>query len=155
MVDDDQTLGEALCQVLRGAGHGATLATEFRTALEILEAERPLDLLLVDIVMPDSVNGIALSRMARLRRRDLKVIYLTGYSIPGADREALGPILRKPVDNQVLLDEIGRLLAALAAYSGPCHATSGSLPRVVLSVARSVSVAAGSISGGSPRATTP
>ena len=112
MVDDDQTLGEALCQVLRGAGYNATLATEFRTALEILEAERPLDLLLVDIVMPDSVNGIALSRMARLRRRELKVIYLTGYDIPGADREALGPILRKPVDNQELLDEIGRLLAA-------------------------------------------
>jgi CheY-like chemotaxis protein len=66
----------------------------------------------VDIVMPDSVNGIALSRMARLRRHDLKVIYLTGYEIPGADREALGPILRKPVDNQELLDEIGRLLAA-------------------------------------------
>jgi hypothetical protein len=40
------------------------------------------------------------------------VIYLTGYEIPGADREALGPILRKPVDNQELLDEIGRLLAA-------------------------------------------
>jgi CheY-like chemotaxis protein len=112
VVDDDRTLGEALCQVLRGAGHAATLATEFRTALEILEAERPLDLLLVDIVMPDSVNGIALSRMARLRRHDLKVIYLTGYEIPGADREALGPILRKPVDNQELLDEIGRLLAA-------------------------------------------
>jgi CheY-like chemotaxis protein len=66
----------------------------------------------VDIVMPDSVNGIALSRMARLRRRELKVIYLTGYSIPGADREAMGPILRKPVDNQELLEEIGRLLAA-------------------------------------------
>ena len=112
MVDDDRTLGEALCQVLRGAGYAATLATEFRTALEILEAERPLDLLLVDIVMPDSVNGIALSRMARLRRHELKVIYLTGYDIPGADREALGPILRKPVDNQELLDEIGRLLAA-------------------------------------------
>ena len=112
VVDDDQTLGEALCKVLRGAGYGATLATEFRTALEILEAEGPLDLLLVDIVMPDSVNGIALSRMARLRRRELKVIYLTGYDIPGADREALGPILRKPVDNQELLDEIGRLLVA-------------------------------------------
>ena len=57
VVEDDRTLGEALCKVLRGAGYSATLATEFRTALEILEAEQPLDLLLVDIVMPDSVNG--------------------------------------------------------------------------------------------------
>ncbi|HEY2616578.1 MAG TPA: hybrid sensor histidine kinase/response regulator, partial [Acetobacteraceae bacterium] len=77
-----------------------------------LEAELPVDLLLTDIVMPGSVNGIALSRMARLRRRDLKVMYLTGYNIPGVEREALGPILRKPVDNDVLLDEIGRVLSA-------------------------------------------
>ena len=90
VVEDDQTLGEALCQVLRGAGYSATLATEFRTALEILEAEQPLDLLLVDIVMPDSVNGIALSRMARLRRRELKVIYLTGYDIPGCRSRGAG-----------------------------------------------------------------
>ena len=83
-----------------------------------LKAEQPIDLLLVDIVMPDSVNGIALSRMARLRRRELKVIYLTGYSIPGVEREALGPILRKPVDNQVLIEEIATGARRLAAYSG-------------------------------------
>ena len=112
VVDDDQTFGEALCRVLNGQGYGTTLATGFQTALEILEAERPVDLMLVDIVMPDGVNGLALSRMARLRRRDLKVVYMTGYSIPGAEREALGPILRKPVDNEVLLEEIGRALAA-------------------------------------------
>jgi CheY-like chemotaxis protein len=111
VVEDDLTFGETLCQVLRREGYDTTLATDFSRALEVLEAEQPLDLLLVDIVMPDSINGIALSRMARLRRRDLKVIYLTGYSIPGVEREALGPILRKPVDNQVLIDEIGRVLA--------------------------------------------
>jgi CheY-like chemotaxis protein len=111
VVEDDPTFGEALCQVLSGAGYATSLATDFQTALGILEAEQPLDLLLVDIVMPDGINGIALSRMARMRRRDLKVIYITGYSIPGVEREALGPILRKPVDNQRLIDEIARVLA--------------------------------------------
>lgn len=112
VVEDDPTFGEALCQVLRGEGYVTQLACEFRSALEILEAEQPLDLMLVDIVMPDSVNGIALSRMARLRRRNLKVIYVTGYNIPGADAEALGPILRKPIDNEILLEEVHRVLAA-------------------------------------------
>ena len=50
--------------------------------------------------------------MARLRRRDLKVVYITGYDIPGVDREALGPILQKPVDNQLLIEEIARVLSA-------------------------------------------
>jgi CheY-like chemotaxis protein len=92
-----------------------SLATDFQTALGILEAEQPLDLLLVDIVMPDGINGIALSRMARMRRRDLKVIYITGYSIPGVEREALGPVLRKPVDNQQLIEEIARVLTEKTA----------------------------------------
>jgi CheY-like chemotaxis protein len=101
-----------LCQLLSREGYGVTFATGFQGALEILEADQPLDLLLVDIVMPEGVNGIALSRMARLRRRDLKVMYLTGYSIPGVEREALGPILRKPVDDELLLAEIATLLAS-------------------------------------------
>ena len=111
VVEDDRTLGEALCQVLCHHGYAATAATDFRTALDVLEGEDDVHLMLVDIVMPGSVNGIALSRMARLRRRDLKVIYLTGYNIPGIEDEALGPILRKPIDNQALIEEIARVLA--------------------------------------------
>ncbi len=111
VVEDDPVFGAALCQVLNVRGYGATLTTGFNDALQVLEAEQPIDLLLVDIVMPDGVNGLALSRMARLRRRDLKVLYITGYNIPGVEREALGPILRKPVENDVLLEEVGRLLA--------------------------------------------
>ncbi len=111
VVEDDAGFGEALRQLLSRKGYGVSLAKDFRFALEVLEAEGPVDLLLADIVMPESVNGIALSRMARLRRRDLKVLYMTGYEIPGAEKEALGPILRKPIDDQTLLDEVGRLLA--------------------------------------------
>jgi CheY-like chemotaxis protein len=112
VVEDDKAFGAALGQILRRAGFDVAVATDFRTALGILEAERPIDLMLTDIVMPGSVNGIALSRMARLRRRDLKVVYLTGYNVPGVETEASGPILRKPIDDAVLLGEIERALAA-------------------------------------------
>ena len=112
VVEDDKAFGEALGQILRRAGFDVVVATDFRTALGVLEAERPVDLMLTDIVMPGSVNGIALSRMARLRRRDLKVVYLTGYTVPGVETEASGPILRKPIDDAVLVSEIERALAA-------------------------------------------
>jgi CheY-like chemotaxis protein len=111
VVDDDPLYREALGQILEREGYVVSLTADFRGALEVLEAERPVDLMLVDIVMPDRVNGVALSRMARLRRKDLKIIYVTGYSIPGIDREALGPILRKPVDEAVLVEEIAKVLA--------------------------------------------
>jgi CheY-like chemotaxis protein len=112
LVEDDAALGDSIGRILRRAGFDVSLAVDFRLALQILEAEQPVDLLLSDIVMPGSVNGIALSRMARLRRRDLKVVYLTGYNIPGIENEALGPILRKPIDDAVLVSEVERVLAA-------------------------------------------
>jgi CheY-like chemotaxis protein len=111
LVEDDADFGASIGQILRRAGFDVSLAMDFRLALQILEAEQPVDLLLSDIVMPGSVNGIALSRMARLRRRDLKIVYLTGYNIPGIENEALGPILRKPIDEAVLVSEVERALA--------------------------------------------
>jgi CheY-like chemotaxis protein len=112
VVEDDSASAAAYGRVLRDAGYEVTLAPDFRMALRTLEANTPLDLLLVDIVMPGGVNGLALSRMARMRRRDLKIIYVPGYDIPGADKEALGPILRKPLADDRLVSEVEHVLAA-------------------------------------------
>jgi CheY-like chemotaxis protein len=68
--------------------------------------------LITDIVMPDRVNGVALSRMARMRRPELKVIYLTAYDIPGVEDDTIGPVLRKPIDDEHLVAEVRRALAA-------------------------------------------
>jgi hypothetical protein len=56
--------------------------------------------------MPDRVNGVALSRMARMRRAELKVIYLTAYDIPGVEDDTIGPVLRKPIDEDRLAAEV-------------------------------------------------
>jgi CheY-like chemotaxis protein len=111
VVDDDSVCGDATARVLRAAGFEVFLAPDYRLALEDLESTRPIDLLITDIVMPDRVNGLALSRMARMRRPELKVIYLTAYDIPGLEDEAAGPVLRKPIDDERLLAEVRRVLA--------------------------------------------
>lgn len=112
LVEDDDAFREALARTLQREGYVVCVAPDFRDALEILESEQRIDLLLTDIVMPDRVNGVALSRMARLRRQELKVVYMTAYNIPGIDREALGPILRKPIEDDVLLREIEKTLTS-------------------------------------------
>src|SRR5438093_8637092 len=99
VVDDDHLFGDAAARMLRAAGFEVSLAPDYRVALEELESARTINLLITDIVMPKRVNGIALSRMARMRRPDLKVIYLTAYDIPGVEDEAIGSILRKPIDD--------------------------------------------------------
>ena len=112
MVDDDPAFGDATARVLRAAGFEVFLAPDYRLALEDLESTRPVDLLITDIVMPERVNGIALSRMARMRRPGLKVVYITAYDIPGIEDDAVGPVLRKPIDDEHLLAEVKRVLAA-------------------------------------------
>ena len=110
LVDDDEAFREAMAHVLRSSGYDVGTAPDYRLALEMLESNKPVDLLLVDIVMPDRVNGLALARMARLRRPGIPVIYLSGYDIPGLEREALGPIIRKPIDEDVLLAAVAEAL---------------------------------------------
>ena len=112
VVDDDLACGDATARVLRAAGFEVCLAPDYRLALEDLESTRPIDLLVTDIVMPERVNGVALSRMARMRRSELKVIYLTAYDIPGVEEEADGPVLRKPIDEKQLVAEVKRMLTA-------------------------------------------
>lgn len=111
MVEDDLVFGEAAAKVLREAGFEVFLAPDYRLALQDLESTRAIDLLITDLVMPHRVNGIALSRMARMRRHGLKVMYVTGYDLPGVEKEALGPILRKPIENDRFVAEVRRVLA--------------------------------------------
>jgi len=112
LVDDDEAFREATAGVLRSAGYHVSVAPDYRLALDILEGDEAIALLLVDIVMPDRVNGLALARMARLRRAGIGVIYMSGYEIPGLETEALGPIIRKPVDDDRLLEEVARAVRA-------------------------------------------
>lgn len=110
VVDDDEAYREATAKLLRSAGYEVWSAPGYQLALEILETDKPIDALLVDIVMPDGVNGMALARMARLRRPGIAVVYISGYDIPGLEREALGPVVRKPVDDGQLLEATARAL---------------------------------------------
>lgn len=109
LVDDDEVFRESMATLLRSAGYDVRPAPDYRLALQVLEGADPVDLLVLDIVMPERVNGMALGRMARLRRPGLKILYISGYDIPGLEAEALGPIIRKPVENEQLLAEIARL----------------------------------------------
>jgi CheY-like chemotaxis protein len=112
LVDDDEIWIEAASRILRIGGYDVLSAPDHREALQILEGPGQVDLLLTDVVMPQRVNGVALARMAGMRRPGLKVIYITGYDLPGLSEEANGTILRKPVEEAVLLREVAGALAS-------------------------------------------
>lgn len=108
VVDDDEAFRYAAAKTLTDAGFEVADAHDYRGALAILDDKKPLALLITDIVVP-AVNGFALARMARMRHFGLKVIYVTGFDVP--THEAIGPILRKPLDPDLLLAEARRVIA--------------------------------------------
>lgn len=108
IVDDDENFRYAITRLLADAGFETVEAANYSRALEVLEDGQPLHLLLTDLVLP-GLNGFALARMARMRHLDLKVVYVTAYDVPTS--EAVGPVLRKPV-------QIGDLLAAIRNVLG-------------------------------------
>jgi CheY-like chemotaxis protein len=80
VVEDDPDLRSFLGEILRSLDYRVVLASDAATALEILsKKERPVGLLLTDIIMP-SMNGRQLADQALREHPDLKVLYMTGYS---------------------------------------------------------------------------
>ena len=110
VVEDDETLRRTTAELLTGVGYVVEQASDYRNALSVLEDGRDVVLLLTDLVLP-GVNGFALGRMARMRHRRIKIVYMTAYDTP-AMHEASGPLLRKPVGSQELLTTIAAALSA-------------------------------------------
>lgn len=110
LVDDDESFRYSTKKMLIEAGFQVIAAPDYRQALDIITSPEPLDLLLTDIVMPNRVNGFALARMATMRHRSVRVLYVTGYEVP--THEALGKVLRKPISDALLLAEIHQAIAA-------------------------------------------
>jgi CheY-like chemotaxis protein len=114
VVDDDAEILDLLVEIVRSGGHRVMKAASGIVALQILDADNPLDLLVTDIVMP-GLNGFNLARMARMRRPALRIMYLTGLDEqalamrdPG---ERLGKLLTKPVSPDDLRKHVDEALA--------------------------------------------
>jgi CheY-like chemotaxis protein len=118
LVDDDEGFRYACARMISAAGFEVAEARDHRKALEILDDKRRIDLLIVDLIMPGGINGFALARMATMRHFDLRVLYVTGYDdVPL--HEAVGKVLRKPIDDEQLLAEIKIALTSASIAPPP------------------------------------
>jgi CheY-like chemotaxis protein len=109
VVEDEDTCRYSTARTLRHAGYEVHEASDYIGALKALD-EHPIDLLLADVVMPKGMNGFALARMARLRKLDLKVLFMTGFDV--STEEAFSKVLRKPISEDDLVSEISLAVAA-------------------------------------------
>ena len=101
VVEDEEMLREFVSDALGALGYRVLSAPNGRAALEVWTEHRDeIDLLLTDVVMPESISGRELAHTLIMDKPDLKVIFTSGYSaeLIGTDfeREKQHAFLAKP-----------------------------------------------------------
>ncbi len=100
LVEDDDEVATLVTEMLQELGYRVTRAASAESALGAMANERQVDLVLSDIMMPGTMNGLGLVRELKLRRPGLPVLLTSGYAgavIDSAQEENIG-VLRKPYD---------------------------------------------------------
>ncbi|MEP7071226.1 MAG: response regulator [Verrucomicrobiota bacterium] len=122
VVEDEDMLREFVCDALTAIGYRILMAENGRVALEVWSKHRDeIDLLLTDVVMPESISGRQLAHTLTAERPDLKVIFTSGYSAElfGSDfEESQGHIfLAKPYLPDQLAETVATHLQSVPALA--------------------------------------
>jgi len=123
IVDDDQDFAETIAIVIRNEGHDVQIKFDTESAFQSMQNKTP-DLVVLDVMFPeDSSAGFELARIMRHENETLKMIpilmltainakFPLGFGPKDIDSEWM-PVtgfLEKPVDFDVLLDKVAKLL---------------------------------------------
>ncbi len=114
VVEDESTVRDFLLRLLSDKGFTVITAQDAYEAICVI-AERHVDLLFTDIVMPGA-DGFDLAAQAKLIRPSLKVLYSTGFAEKAKGRfgPRYGKLLEKPIRADALIAAIEK------ALSGDC-----------------------------------
>jgi signal transduction histidine kinase/CheY-like chemotaxis protein len=118
LVDDDSEVREVTASILRELGHVVIEVGSGGGALDLLDQNPHIDLVILDIAMP-GMNGMEVARQVRIKSPTRPIMFVTGY----ADTSALGDIddtqvVRKPFIGNELAEKVQTALAKSAGNSG-------------------------------------
>jgi two-component system, cell cycle sensor histidine kinase and response regulator CckA len=114
VAEDEEGVRELLRKVLGDHGHAVLEARHGRDALMVAERyERPIHLLIADVVMPEIGGGELVERL-QTQRPDLKVLYISGYTndevVRRGVRRTEAHFLQKPFTSQELMRKVRQVL---------------------------------------------
>ena len=114
IVDDDPLQISIMGRHLSSIGYQVISATSSAKALEYLE-ERPVDLMLLDIMMPDDLTGIELAARIRTKHPEARIIMVSG-ALDGDTTTAIKQIgikrfISKPIIKEALYHVVRNELA--------------------------------------------
>ena len=119
LVEDNEEVGKTLEQMLRSSGLSVVRVLNADAALEYISTANPSpQIVLSDIAMPGSMNGIGLALELCRLHPELPVVLHTGYAEQIKEGTANGlRVFQKPVPPDVLIAELRALLPTGEAAS--------------------------------------
>jgi len=80
VVEDDHLVRRYVITQIESLGYKTLEASRASEALDIIDAQKDIDLLFTDVIMPGSMNGRQLVDEALVRRPELKTLFTSGYT---------------------------------------------------------------------------
>jgi len=80
VVDDDSDIREMVGRVVSSLGYNALRAESGEEALQLLHSQGPIELLLTDVILAGSMNGVELAHAVGRVSSDTKILYMSGYA---------------------------------------------------------------------------
>lgn len=120
VAEDEARVRRLAVRSLRSLGYRVLEAEDGPGAIKTLLAERSVDLLFSDILMPGGINGRELVSWAVERRRRLKIVLTTGFSKGQGDARPdyadVFPVLKKPYSKEELAHQIRAALDTQVSF---------------------------------------
>jgi two-component system, response regulator PdtaR len=111
IVEDDQLLKLLVVDIVENAGFVAHHAGNADEAVAILESRSDIALLLTDINMPGSMDGLKLAHAVRNRWQPIKIIVVSSR-VPDQDLPTDSRFFVKPYHAGVLISEMRSLIGS-------------------------------------------
>jgi len=110
VVEDEAEVRQVLLRFLEGLHCEVTAARSAEEALQLLDPDDPVDLLLSDIALGTGLRGTELARRATERVPGLAVLLVSGFPQAAPDTPGRWELLRKPFRREELAQAMARAL---------------------------------------------
>ena len=112
VVHDDPAFLDDTVSVLRHAGYDVAGFSQSPAALDALEAAQRVEILVTRVLFPQGTpHGVALARMARLKRPGIKVLFLVRPDLV-SHTEGVGDALLLPVTADEVVAKVRAMLGS-------------------------------------------
>jgi two-component system, response regulator PdtaR len=98
-VEDEFLISEYLREILEGGGHTVIATFDADEAIDVLERRGDIELVITDIDMPGSMDGLRLAAAIRERWPPIHLIVVTGVAPPSRNDLPVGSLFIPKLDS--------------------------------------------------------